>query len=134
MPIWQGVRVGRATASRRARAPGAGYDAVVTDARFHPRLRIHAHADVIGAEVILARTVEDLSLGGCKFAGPAWEEPGQQVALVLSFPALAASLSLAGVVVRSGSNDMAVRFQSLSDEQRGALRKHILDSQEAAGN
>lgn len=121
--------------ARRCSAAGpTGYHGRVTDARFHPRLRIHAHADVIGAEVILARTVEDLSLGGCKFAGPAWEEPGQQVALVLSFPALAASLSLGGVVVRSGTNDMAVRFQGLGEEQRGALRKHILDSQEAAGN
>ncbi len=105
----------------------------MTDARFHPRLRIHAHADVIGSEVVLARTLEDLSLGGCKFAGPAWEEPGQQVALVLSFPSLSAALALAGVVVRAGA-DMAIRFYNLSDEQKGALRKHILDSQEAAGN
>ncbi len=106
----------------------------MSDARFHPRLRIHAQADVIGAEVILGRTVEDLSLGGCKFGGPAWEEPGQQVSLVISFPALSASISLAGVVVRSGPSDMAIRFQGLGEEQRGALRKHILDSQEAAGN
>lgn len=105
----------------------------VTDARFHPRLRIHAHADIIGAEVVLARTLEDLSLGGCKFAGPAWEEPGQPVTLVISFPALAATVPVTGVVVRSGPGDMAVRFANLGDEQRGALRKHIADSQEAAG-
>lgn len=108
------------------------YHRGVTDARFHPRLRIHAHADVIGAEVVLARTLEDLSLGGCKFAGPAWEDPGQPVTLVISFPAQAATLPLSGVVVRSGA-DMAVRFANLSDEQRGALRKHIADGQEAAG-
>ena len=105
----------------------------MTDARFHPRLRIQAHADIIGSEVVLARGLEDLSLGGCKFAGPAWEEPGQQVALVISFPALSASLPLQGVVVRSSVHDLAVRFLSISDEQKGALRKHIVDSQEAAG-
>jgi hypothetical protein len=116
-----------------ARGHGRRYHRCVTDARFHPRLRIHAHADIIGAEVVLARTLEDLSLGGCKFAGPAWEEPGQPVALVISFPALAATVPVAGVVVRSGPGDMAVRFANLSDEQRGALRKHIADSQEAAG-
>lgn len=104
----------------------------MTDARFHPRLRIPVHADIIGAEVVLARGLDDLSLGGCKFAGPAWEEPGQQVALVLSFPAVSASLSLQGVVVRAG-DDMAVRFLNMSDEQKGALRKYMLDSQEAAG-
>lgn len=129
-PTWcHGValRVWVAGARRR-------YHRGVTDARFHPRLRIHAHADVIGSEVVLTRTVEDLSLGGCKFAGPAWEEPGQQVALVLTFPALSAALPLSGVVVRAGAGDMAVRFYNLGDEQKGALRKHILDSQEAAGN
>lgn len=105
----------------------------MTDARFHPRLRIHAHADVIGSEVVLARPLDDLSLGGCKLVGPAWEEPGQAVALVLSFPALSASLPLSGVVVRGSDADMAVRFVNISDEQKGALRKHMLDSQEAAG-
>ena len=105
----------------------------MTDARFHPRLRIQAHVDIIGSEVVLARGLEDLSLGGCKFVGPAWEEPGQQVALVISFPTLSASLPLQGVVVRGGSDDMAVRFLNISEEQKGALRKHIVDSQEAAG-
>jgi hypothetical protein len=105
----------------------------VTDARFHPRLRIQAHADIIGSEVVLAKNLDDLSVGGCKFVGPAWEEPGQQVALVLSFPALSASLPLQGVVVRAGADDMAVRFLNINDEQKGALRKYILDSQEAVG-
>lgn len=104
----------------------------MTDARFHPRLRIHAHADIIGSEVVLARALDDLSLGGCKFGGPAWEEAGQQVALVLSFPALSASLPLTGMVVRGGDSDMAIRFVNITDEQKSALRKHILDSQEAA--
>lgn len=105
----------------------------MTDARFHPRLRIQAQADIIGSEVILARSLDDLSLGGCRFAGPAWEEAGQQVALVLSFPLLSASLPLQGVVVRAGEGDMAVRFLNINDEQKGALRKYIVDSQEAAG-
>lgn len=105
----------------------------MTDARFHPRLRIQAQADIIGSEVILARSLDDLSLGGCRFAGPAWEEAGQQVALVLSFPSLSASLPLQGVVVRAGEGDMAVRFLNINDEQKGALRKYIVDSQEAAG-
>jgi hypothetical protein len=102
------------------------------EARFHPRLRVHAQADVIGSEVLLARTLEDLSLGGCKFGGPAWEEVGAQVSLVISFPALATSLPVGGVVVRAGARDMAVRFQGLADEHKQALRKHIQDSQDAA--
>lgn len=102
------------------------------EARFHPRLRVHAQADVIGAEVVLWRSLEDLSLGGCKLAGPAWEDPGTTVSVVLSFPAVGASVPLTGVVVRAGSRDMAIRFQGLGDEQRQTLRKHIQDSQDAA--
>lgn len=102
------------------------------EARFHPRLRVHAQADVIGSEVVLARTLDDLSLGGCKFAGPAWEDAGTQVALVINFPKLAATVPLTGVVVRSGARDMAVRFNQVGDEQKYALRRHIQDSQDAA--
>jgi len=103
------------------------------EARFHPRLRVQAQADVIGAEVVLWRALEDLSLGGCKFAGPAWEEAGASVALGLSFPAIGPSMPsmpLTGVVVRAGARDLAIRFQGMSDEQRAALRKHIQDSQD----
>lgn len=107
------------------------------EARFHPRLRVHAQADVVGAEVVLWRALEDLSLGGCKFGGPAWEEAGAAVSLVLSFPAHGASMpsmSLTGTVVRAGPRDLAIRFQSMSDEQRATLRKHIQDSQDAAAS
>ncbi len=108
------------------------------EARFHPRLRVHAQADVVGAEVVLWRALEDLSLGGCKLGGPAWEEVGAAVSLVLSFPTIAGSmpsmpsLPLMGTVVRAGSRDMAIRFHGMSDEQRATLRKHIQDSHEAA--
>ncbi len=104
------------------------------EARFHPRLRVQAQADVIGAEVVLWRALEDLSLGGCKFAGPAWEEAGAAVSLVLSFPAIGPSMPsmpLTGTVVRAGARDLAIRFQGMSDEQRATLRKHIQDSQDA---
>jgi len=105
------------------------------EARFHPRLRVQAQADVIGAEVVLCRAVEDLSLGGCKFAGPAWEEAGATVSLVLSFPAAGAasmpSMPVMGTVVRAGARDLAIRFQGLGDEQRATLRKHIQDNQDA---
>lgn len=86
---------------------------------------------MIGAEVVLWRPLEDLSLGGCKFAGPAWEEAGSAVSVVLSFPAIAASMPLAAVVVRGGAKDMALRFSGISEEQRAALRKHIQDSHDA---
>lgn len=101
------------------------------EARYHPRLRVHAHADVIGVEVVLWRPLEDLSLGGCKLAGPAWEEAGAPVQVVLSFPAIGASLPLAAVVVRGGARDMALRFHGISEEQRQALRKHMQDSHDA---
>lgn len=99
------------------------------DARYHPRLRIHANADVIGSEVVLSRTLDDLSLGGCKFSGPAWEPQGTPVEMVISFPELAEDLPLQGVVVRSSKSDMAIRFEDLSEEQFGALRNHIQASQ-----
>lgn len=102
------------------------------EARFHPRLRVHAQADVVGAEVVLWRALEDLSLGGCKLAGPAWEEAGAAVSLVLSFPAVGASMPVAGTVVRASARELAIRFQGLGDEQRATLRKHIQDSQDAA--
>jgi hypothetical protein len=101
------------------------------EARYHPRLRVHAHADVIGAEVVLWRPLEDLSLGGCKLAGPAWEEAGAQVQVVLSFPAIGASVPLPAVVVRSGARDLALRFHGISEEQRQTLRKHMQDSHDA---
>ncbi len=101
------------------------------EARYHPRLRVHAHADVIGAEVVLWRPVEDLSLGGCKLTGPAWEEAGTAVQLVLSFPAIGASVPVPAVVVRSGARDMALRFHGISEEQRQTLRKHMQDSHDA---
>ena len=98
----------------------------MVDARFHPRQRIHARADVIGREVLLARPLEDVSLGGCKFAGPAWEELEAPVTMILSFPDLGeVNLPLTGVVVRASRRDMAIRFQGLSDEQRSLLGQHI---------
>ena len=99
----------------------------MVEARYYPRLRIDARADVIGSEVVLARPVEDLSLGGCKLAGPAWEPLGQAVALVLAFPGdEPLHLPLSGVVVRATASDLAIRFQALSDEQRGALEGRLV--------
>ena len=98
----------------------------MVEARFHPRLRIHARADVIGTEVLLARPLEDVSLGGCKFKGPAWEEPGAAVTMILSFPELGdVHLPLTGVVVRASERDMAIHFQGMSDEQRSQLTNNI---------
>lgn len=103
----------------------------MAEARYHPRLRVLAHADVVGAEVVLWRALEDLSLGGCKLGGPGWEEVGAHVSVVLSFPAITTNLPLPAIVARSGPRGMALRFQGISEEQRHALRKHIQDSQDA---
>lgn len=103
----------------------------MAEARHNPRLRVLAHADVIGAEVVLWRPLEDLSMGGCRFGEPGWEEPGAHVSVVLSFPAITANLPLPAVVVRSHGRGMALRFQGISEDQRHALRKHIQDSQDA---
>ena len=104
-----------------------------TEARLHPRLRINARADIIGDEVILARPLADLSLGGCRFEGRGWEQPDTRVQLVLTFPTLGTHLPLTGVVVRSTERDMGVRFDGLSDEQKWALRKHIRELQKKGG-
>jgi len=102
---------------------------VSAEARLHPRFAVEARADVIGEEVVLARIVADVSLGGCRFGVPAWEIAGTVVQLVLSFPTLSANLPLSGRVVRATDHDMGVRFENLSDEQKWALRKHIRDVQ-----
>lgn len=138
LTFWQGaararVRTSRVSFASRARDVPLS-SPTMPEARFHPRLRVPVQADVIGAEVVLWRALEDLSLGGCKLAGPAWEEAGAAVSLVLSFPAIgptSASMPLTGVVVRAGPRDLAIRFQAMSDEQRATLRKHIQDSQDA---
>jgi hypothetical protein len=119
---------------RRSLARRAGYHraAVNTEARLHPRFAIDAHADVIGEEVVLCRPLGDISLGGCRFWGAGWEAAGTEVQLVLTFPSLRANLPITGVVVRSSSSDMGVRFHNMTDEQKWALRKHLRDLQTAS--
>ncbi len=88
-----------------------------------------ARADLIGEEVVLSRPLADISLGGCRFAGAAWENAGTSVQIVLTFPTLSANLPLTGKVVRATERDMGLRFENLSDEQKWALRKYIRDVQ-----
>ncbi len=99
------------------------------EARVHPRLRLNVLADLIGEEVLLAQPLEDISLGGCRFAGPAWEREGGELQLVLNFPASGAAVSVEGRVVRASEADMGVRFHAITDEQKWALRKHIREAQ-----
>ncbi len=120
------------TPARRGTTDLVSSGPMSTEARSHPRLRLNAIADVIGREVVLARQLEDVSLGGCRFDGPAWERMGQEVQIVLSFPALGVNLPLNGVVVRANDEDMGVRFDDLSDEQKWALRKNLREMQGAS--
>lgn len=114
----------------RAPARRFGYHAHVSaESRLHPRFAVDARADLIGEEVVLAHPIADISLGGCRFAEPAWETAGTVVQIVLTFPSLGANLPLTGRVVRATDDDMGLRFESLSDEQKWALRKHIRDVQ-----
>lgn len=138
LPEWQTIAAGPATASRAAcahaapplRAQGLGYHARVSaESRLHPRFAVDARADLIGEEVVLSHPIADISLGGCRFAEPAWETAGTVVQIVLTFPTLGANLPLSGRVVRATDYDMGLRFENLSDEQKWALRKHIRDVQ-----
>jgi hypothetical protein len=99
------------------------------EARVHPRLRLNVSADVIGDEVMLAHPLDDISLGGCRFAAPAWESEGRELQLVLDFPTSGASIPVAGLVVRATNRDMGVRFDDITDEQKWALRKHLRETQ-----
>ena len=85
-------------------------------------------ADVIGEQVMLAHPVEDISLGGCRFAGPAWEPEGSELALVFEFSG-GATVPVAGLVVRANERDMGVRFHQITDEQKWALRKSMRETQ-----
>jgi hypothetical protein len=104
-------------------------DAVSAEARLHPRYDVDAIADVIGHEVVLGCPVADVSMGGLRFAGAAWEPAGTEVQIVLTFPNVRAHLPLQGVVVRSSDRDMGIRFTALNDEQKWALRKHLRELQ-----
>lgn len=84
---------------------------------------------MIGDEVVLRRQIADLSLGGCRFLGPAWESKGTELELVLNFPASRSSLPIEGQVVRASEHDMGVRFHAITDDQKWALRKHIREAQ-----
>jgi hypothetical protein len=104
---------------------------VSEEARFHPRVRSSVTVDVIGHEVMLAQPLDDISLGGCRFIGPAWEPVGRELELVLDFPASGATVQLVGLVVRATEKDMGVRFHQITDDQKWALRKHLRESQAA---
>ena len=98
----------------------------MAEARLHPRFRLRANADVIGTEVLLARDVSDISLGGMRFSGRGWEEAGSRLDIVLSFPdAGGATVHVTGEVVRSSDRDMGIKFVGMSEEQRWALKKHV---------
>jgi hypothetical protein len=101
----------------------------VSDDRLHQRLRLNVIADVIGSEVVLARPVDDVSIGGARFAGPAWEAEDAPVKLVLAFPDSGAAVALDGRIARASSTEMGVRFVDMSDEQKWALRKHVREAQ-----
>lgn len=98
----------------------------MAEARLHPRFRLRAFADVIGTEVLLGREVADISLGGLRFAGRGWEEPGNRLEIVLCFPDQgSATVHVSGEVVRAGERDMGIKFVELTDEQKWALKKHV---------
>jgi hypothetical protein len=101
----------------------------VSDDRLHQRLRLNVLADVIGSEVVLGRPVDDISIGGARFTGPAWESEDATVKLVLAFPDSGAAVALDARIVRATPIDMGVRFIDMSDEQKWALRKHVREAQ-----
>jgi len=103
--------------------------AVSDESRIHPRLRLDAMADVIGTEVLLGQPLDDISVGGCRFAGPAWEAVGTELQVVVGFPSTGSSIPVAGLVVRASERDMGVRFHQMSDGQKWALRKCIREVQ-----
>ncbi len=73
----------------------------------------------------MSRILEDLSLGGCRFLGPAWEDRGTRVTMVLSFPERSANLPVHGVVVRASRSELAIRFHDLTEQQFNSLRGYL---------
>ena len=96
----------------------------MTEARLHPRFRLSAYADIIGTEVLLGREVSDISLGGLRFSGRAWEQAGSKLEIVLSFPD-SGTVHVTGEVVRASDRDMGIKFVGMSEEQRWALKKYV---------
>jgi hypothetical protein len=97
----------------------------MAEARLHPRLRLNVTADIIGSEIMLGRSVADISLGGCRLSGEGWEEPGAKMEMVLSFPDQGANVVVNVEVVRSTPRDMGCRFCDLTDDQKWALKKYV---------
>ncbi len=98
------------------------------EARIHPRLQVEARLDAIGTEVVLGKILEDISMGGCKVRGPAWETVGVELALVIYFPRQGVNIPLQGVVARAAAQDTGIRFHKLGDDQKWALRKQLREA------
>jgi len=104
----------------------------MNDARMHPRFHLDVRADVMGQEIALCCPLGDISLSGCRLLGSPTEPPGMDVELVLSFPSSGTHLPIRAVVVRTSEDDMSLKFQHATDEQKWILRKQLRDGRSGA--
>ncbi len=107
--------------------------AVNHEGRAHPRVQTGACADVIGSEVVLAIDVADLSMGGCRFPCPAWEDEGRALQLLLKFAEPHVQLPLQARVVRATQQEMSVRFEGLTEDDKWTLRRALRQLASARG-
>ena len=105
------------------------------DRRESPRVRADVRVDYGSPdEVILDHEIENLSLGGACLAVTTTQPVGSKVVLFLNLPegegASAEPLEIGGEVVWSNDTeprDIGVRFTSMTDEGRAALRRLVLE-------
>lgn len=103
------------------------------EARKHPRHQIEARADILGQEIAQARTIQDISVDGCRIDRGVLEASGGVVDLVISFPALDTHLAVRGEIMHKSEDSTGIRFRLANEDQRWALRKCIRESLEPQG-
>jgi len=102
------------------------------DRRESPRVRADVRVDYGSPdEVILDHEIENLSLGGACLAVTSAQPVGSKVVLFLNLPGEDAEpLEIAGEVVWSNDTeprDIGIRFTTMTDEGREALRRLVLE-------
>lgn len=98
------------------------------NSRSHERYEVQAYVDVVGSEVLLYHTIQNISLGGICIQTASLAEVGSLVDVMINFPDLGAQMELRGQVVwanRHPPQDVGIRWVELDDERRELLKKYI---------
>jgi hypothetical protein len=112
----------RSSKDRRTAARGSLFHT----RRRYPRLPLPLEATYESAERITVAARFDLSLRGIFVASKAPDPAGTRCVVRLDLPGRTALVRVDGVVVRSDSNGMAIRFTALREDERRAIAAFLV--------